>query len=374
MGLGAFETPYDWGRLREYSNIADGCPGGSVDLSVGSPVDPVPRRVMIALADAADYPGYPATIGSPELRTAIADWTMNFRDVDLRQMGASTVPTVGSKEAVALMASILGLGRGDVVVQPRVSYPTYEIGTQIAGATVLKVDDVADVESWSHDDRVRMVWVNSPSNPTGRMLSVAQMAAIVKAARSIGAVVVSDECYALMSWSGLPARSVLDPAVCGIDCSGVIMLYSLSKQSNMAGYRAAFLAGDASLVDRIVSYRRQMGLIVPGPVQGAMVGALRGVRDVNEQASRYHSRLTRIVGALSTAGYDASMPEGGLYVWVRALGCDCWEDMRNLARVGVLASPGEFYGDSRYLRFSATARDADIDTACERISRDLVAL
>ncbi|MCH4158641.1 MAG: succinyldiaminopimelate transaminase [Bifidobacterium minimum] len=369
MGLRSFGSVYDWSRLNGYRSVAGDYPEGMIDLSVGSPVDSVPKRIMMALTDAADAPGYPKTAGSPELRTAMADWFLNCRGFDLREIDAVSLPTVGSKEAVALMASLLGLGEGDVVVQPQVSYPTYEIGTQLAGATVMKVADVADVDAWSHQPGVRMVWVNSPSNPTGETLSIAQMSGIVRAARSIGAVVVSDECYAMMSWSGSPSCCVLDPAVCGGDCSNLVMLYSLSKQSSIAGYRAAFMAGDRAIVERMSVYRRQMGLIVPGPIQHAMVEALRDVQDVEAQADRYRSRLVRLVAALRDAGYDASMPQGGLYVWVRALSGDCWKDLGALAKLGIMASPGEFYGDGSRLRFSSTARDDDVDAACSRLSR-----
>ncbi len=138
---------------------------------MGSPVDPVPQSVREALAAASDAKnahGYPVTAGSGDLRDAIFEWFRAVRGVGLQSINADVVPTVGSKEAVALMASLLHLGEGDVVVQPKVSYPTYEIGTQLAGASVLKVDDVSDVDSWCHVPGVKAVWVNSPCNPTGR--------------------------------------------------------------------------------------------------------------------------------------------------------------------------------------------------------------
>ena len=122
-----------------------------IDLSVGSPVDPVPDSVRKALAISSNDPnayGYPVTAGTADLRDAIHEWFAAARNVDLRAIGADVVPTVGSKEGVALMASLLHFGEGDVVVQPKVSYPTYEIGTQLAGAQTLKVDDVADADSW----------------------------------------------------------------------------------------------------------------------------------------------------------------------------------------------------------------------------------
>ena len=378
MGFHAYESPYDWGRIASYKSTAKAVPGGIVDLSVGSPADPVPNSVRQALAEASCAPnayGYPVTAGTADLRAAIDAWFRDARGVNLKAINAGVVPTVGSKEAVALMASLLHLGQGDVVVQPRVSYPTYEIGTQLAGATVLKVDDVADVDSWIGVPNVKAVWVNSPCNPTGATLSADWLADIVAAARRIGAVVLSDECYALMAWRShggatrLPAAAcALDPQVCEGSASNVLVLYSLSKQSNMAGYRTAFIAGDYKLISEMAEYRKQIGQIIPGPVQAAMAAGLRDMDAVREQRGRYAARLASLVDALRAYGYDAAMPQGALYVWVKAMSGDCWTDMATLAELGIIASPGEFYGAPEYLRFSATATDEAIADACARLN------
>ncbi len=372
MGFHSFESPYDWSRIDPYRRRAEQRPGGLVDLSVGSPVDPVPRSVREALAAAADdgqARGYPKTAGDGPLRQAVADWFRRCRGVDLDALGADLVPTVGSKEAVALMASLLHLGPGDRVVQPRVSYPTYAIGTQLAGAQVTTVDDPADTDSWVDLPGVRAVWINSPGNPSGRVIDRAGLAKIVQAARSIGATVLSDECYALLDWSGSAQASpcILEPQVCGGDASGILCLYSMSKQSNMAGYRAALVAGDAQLVKAMTAYRKQVGLIVPGPVQRAMRAALEDGEAVTAQRDVYARRLHALTEALGAYGYDAVMPQGGLYIWAQARSGDCWADMAELSRLGILASPGEFYGDGCYLRFSSTITDEQLDLALGRL-------
>ena len=382
MGFHEFSSPYDWSRIASFKRTAKAAFGGMVDLSVGSPVDPVPDSVRKALGAASNDPnayGYPVTAGAADLRSAIAEWFAAARNVDLTAIDADVVPTVGSKEGVALMASLLHLGAGDVVVQPKVSYPTYEIGTQLAGAKVLKVDDVADVESWKDAPGVKAIWVNSPCNPTGAVLAAEQMAAIVAAARGIGAGVLSDECYALMQWGNVDVEADADtlastpcalrPDVCGGSAQGVLVLYSLSKQSNMAGYRTAFIAGDKSLIVPMTAYRKQIGQIIPGPVQAAMAVGLRDLESVKAQRKRYANRLGILVSALRAYGYCTDMPDGALYVWVKAKSGDCWKDMEQLARIGIIASPGEFYGAPEYLRFSATAGDAAIADAAERLAR-----
>lgn len=190
------------------------------------------------------------------------------------------------------------------------------------------------------------------------------------AARQIGAVVLSDECYAMLDWrtgQGGVAPCALDPQVCEGSADGVLVLYSLSKQSNMAGYRTAFIAGDYALVARMTAYRKQIGQIIPGPVQAAMAEGLRDGDAVREQKARYERRLSALVGALRAYGYDAAMPQGALYVWVKARSGDCWQDIADLARLGIVPSPGEFYGAPEYLRFSATATDGAIADACRRL-------
>lgn len=370
MGFYEFSSPYEWSRLAGLKRAAGEAEGGMVDLSVGSPVDAVPQSVQQAVVASLDAPnahGYPATAGTAELREAIVQWLRTARNVDVETIGVQIVPTVGSKEAVALMASLLHIGPGDVVIQPLVSYPTYEIGTQLAGANVVKVADIADVDSWRTLPNVKAVWVNSPNNPSGQVLGVEQLRAIVDAAREIGAVVLSDECYGLLDWREDSSPCILDSRVCGGSAAGVIMLYSLSKQSNLAGYRAAFLAGDSALIKPMIDYRKQIGQIIPGPMQAAMVAALGDMQSVAEQKERYRRRLQALVSALQEYGYDAHMPQGGLYVWVKVLSGDCWTDLEQLAQIGIIASPGEFYGEPQYLRFAATATDDAIDNACARL-------
>lgn len=388
MGFHTYSSPYDWSRIAGFKATAKDVPGGMIDLSVGSPVDPVPAAVQQALgsqADAANAHGYPVTAGTPDLKAAIDSWFRTMRGVDLKAINAAVVPTVGSKEAVALMASLLHLGEGDVIVQPKVSYPTYEIGTQLAGASVYKVDDVADVDSWANVPNVKAIWINSPCNPTGEVISADWLAEIVAAARRIGAVVLSDECYALMDWRSVRRQAAsnepaahhafslsatpcaLNPQVCEGTADNILVLYSLSKQSNMAGYRTALIAGDYRLVSAMSEYRKQIGQIIPGPVQAAMAAGLRDTASVHEQWGRYRSRLTALVRALESYGYEASMPAGALYVWVKATSGDCWADMAELAKLGIVPSPGEFYNAPAYLRFSATATDEAIQAACERL-------
>lgn len=274
------------------------------------------------------------------------------------------LPTVGSKELVALLPSLLGLGPGDTVVVPRLAYPTYEVGARLAGAATVASDSLTALGP----ARVALVWLNSPANPTGRVLPAEHLRKVVAWARERQAVVASDECYIELGWEDEPV-SVLHPDVAGPAYDGVLSVHSLSKRSNLAGYRAGFLAGDPALVARLREVRRHAGLIVPGPVQAAMVAALEDQAHVAEQRERYRRRRQLLRPALAAAGFRVEHSSAGLYLWATR-GESGWDSVADLAQRGILVAPGEFYGPDgvRYVRVALTATDERIAAAADRLS------
>lgn len=369
MGLNPASLPdFPWDRLAPFHERAREHPGGAVDLSVGTPVDSTPEVVQDALRAAADAPGYPTTHGTTSVRTAIVEWFARRRGVDSLDPDA-VLPTVGSKEFVALLPALLGLGAGDTVVFPAVAYPTYDVGARLAGANPLPADAV---EAWADDPTVRLVWVNSPSNPTGAVHDVDYLARVVAAARRLGAVVASDECYAELAWDepfasvGVP--SILDPRVAGESHTGLLAVYSLSKQSNLAGYRAAFAAGDGSLIKDLLEVRKHMGLIVPAPVQAALATALADDEHVAMQRSLYGRRRDVLRTALETADFRIDASNAGLYLWATR-DEDSWDTLAWLAERGIVAAPGAFYGagGARHVRVALTASDAAAEQAARRL-------
>jgi succinyldiaminopimelate transaminase len=358
---------YPWDAMRPYAEIARRHSDGIVDLSIGSPVDPTPPLVRHALASATDAHSYPQTAGTPALREAVREWFDRRRSVPgLRD--DEVLPTIGSKELVAWLPLMLGLGDGDVVVHPRAAYPSYAVGATIAGARAVASDDPAD---WP--ENTRLVWLNSPGNPDGAVLDVAGLARAVARARELGAVVASDECYAELGWDGPwqhdAVPSVLDPRVTGGDRTGLLAVYSLSKQSNLAGYRAAFVAGDALLIDRLLTIRKHAGMMPPAPVQAAMVVALSDDEHVAEQKELYRARRDVLRPALVDFGLRIDRSEAGLYLW-GTKGVDAWQTIAELAELGILAGPGPFYGDHfpQHVRLSLTATDERISAAAARLS------
>jgi succinyldiaminopimelate transaminase len=315
-----------------------------------------------ALAAASDAHAYPQTAGSAELRAAIAGWFSRRRGVP-GLTAQEVMPTIGSKELIAGLALWLGLGAEDVVVQPELAYPTYAVGAVLAGASVYTGDDPAQ---WPAN--TALVWLNSPGNPDGRVLSVDELRVAVARARELGAVIVSDECYAELAWEGESTVSILDEAVIGADRRGVLAVYSLSKQSNLAGYRAGIIAGGAELVGGILDVRRNLGLIPPAPVQAAMVAALSDDDHVAAQKQVYRRRRARLVPALEGAGFRIDRSDAGLYLWA-SRGQDAWTTVSEMAKLGILVVPGTFYGEknARHVRVALTASDERIETAVRRL-------
>lgn len=356
---------YPWDAMEPYAAIAARHPEGALNLSVGSPVDPTPDSVRDALAAATDAHAYPATAGTGELRAAISEWFSRRRGVMVEPSGV--LPTVGSKELVALLPFLLGVGAGEAVVFPRIAYPSYAMGAALVGADAMPSDDPAE---WP--EHTKLVWINSPGNPDGRVLDVAALRAAVARARELGAVIAGDECYAEFGWDApwdaerIP--SILDPRVVGDDHTDVLSVYSLSKQSNLAGYRAAFIAGDPDLISRLLTVRKHAGLMLPAPVQAAMTAALRDEEHVAAQRERYRARRAVLRPALEAAGFRVEGSEAGLYLWATR-GEDAWDAVAEFAALGIIVGPGHFYGSHspQHVRLALTASDADISAAAKRI-------
>ena len=319
--------------------------------------------IRAALADASDAAGYPQTAGSALLAEAIVDWFGRRRGVE-GLAAANTMPTIGSKEFIAGLALWLGIGPGDTVVQPRLAYPTYAVGAALAGAHVHSGDDP---DLWP--EGTKLVWLNSPGNPDGRVRSVAELRRAVQRARELGAIVVSDECYAELAWDGAEAVSILDERVVGEDRHGILAVYSLSKQSNLAGYRAGIVAGCRSLVAEIVGVRKNLGLILPTPVQAAMIAALGDDEHVRAQREVYRRRRAKLRPAFESAGFRVDASEAGLYLWATR-GEDAWETVSTMAEAGILVVPGTFYGEesSQHVRLALTVSDERVEATLSRLA------
>jgi succinyldiaminopimelate transaminase len=354
---------YPWDSLTAAAELAAAHPGGIVDLSIGTPVDPVPAVVQAALHAASNSPGYPATAGSAALREAAAGWLARRHGVSIDP--AAVLPVIGTKEFIAWLPTLLGCGPGDLVVYPELAYPTYDAGARLAGAKPVAADSLVALGP----SPVRLMWLNSPSNPTGRVLPPEHLRKVVGWARDRGAVVAADECYIDLGWQGEPT-SILRPDACAGSHAGLLAVHSLSKRSNMAGYRTGFVSGDPDLIARLLEIRKHAGMMMPGPVQAAAVAALTDDAHADEQRARYAARRARLWPALESAGWAIEESAAGLYLWAAHPALDCWSSVQRLAEAGILVAPGEFYGPrgSQHIRVALTATDERIDAAVSRLA------
>ncbi len=354
---------FPWDKLEPYKETAAAHPGGIVDLSVGTPVDPVPELIQKALIDAADSPGYPTVWGTPALRDAITGWVerrLGAREVTHRHV----LPIVGSKELVAWLPTQLGLGPGDRVAYPRLAYPTYEVGARLASAEYEVYDDPTELDPRG----LKLLWLNSPSNPTGKVLSKAELTRVVAWARPHGILLFSDECYLELGWEADPV-SVLHPEVNGGSYEGIVAVHSLSKRSNLAGYRAAFLAGDPAVLGPLLQIRKHGGMMTSAPTQAAVIAALGDDEHVRVQRDRYAARREALRAALEGHGFRIEHSEASLYLWATK-DESCWTTVSDLADLGILVAPGDFYGEAgaRHVRVAFTATDERVRAAVQRLS------
>ena len=345
---------FPWDALAPYGEKARAHPQGIIDLSQGTPVDPTPEFIQEAFRAASNSPSYPVTAGTPELRAAIKKWATD-------RLGATgdfdVLPIIGSKELVAWLPTYL---ESQTVLIPEIAYPTYHVGAVLAAAQSVPV--AIDAKSWPHAD---LAWLNSPSNPTGRVHSVDEVKACIQWSRANKSVLISDECYLEFDQN---AHSVSVLSQTGGDNTNILAVHSLSKRSSMAGYRAAFMVGDSALIARIREIRKHGGMMVSLPVQKAMTVALADDVHVSEQRARYNARKDAMRPALVNAGFTIEFSDSGLYLWCTR-NEDAWTSVAWLAERGILATPGSFYGEQgkNHIRIAMTATDAQIADAVERL-------
>jgi succinyldiaminopimelate transaminase len=350
---------FPWDVLAPYGELARRHSGGAVDLSVGTPVDATPALAQDALRAAADAPGYPTTAGRLEVREACSRWLSRRLGVTVDPEAIQ--PATGTKELVASLPRQLGLAPGATVVIPHIAYPTYSVGAILAGCRPIATDEPEGVP-----DAV-LVWLNSPGNPTGRVLDAGRLAEIVAWARASDVIVVSDECYIELGWDVAPV-SILHPSVCGDSHENVLAVHSLSKRSNMAGYRFGFVAGDAARIGDLLAVRKHIGMMVPSPVQAAAIAAFDDDSHVQVQRETYRARRDVLMSALSAAGFRIDHSEAGLYLW-STRGEPCWETVRWFAERGIIVTPGDFYGPAgaQHVRIALTASDTDVAAVAARL-------
>ncbi|MGV1036034.1 MAG: succinyldiaminopimelate transaminase [Candidatus Nanopelagicales bacterium] len=364
MAFAGHQLPdFPWDSLVPFRERAARHPGGTCDLSIGTPVDPVPALVQEALSEAADSPGYPTTHGTTALRESIVDWfdrRLGVPNVD----PTAVLPTIGSKEFIAWLPTLLGLTSANTVVTPQVAYPTYDVGAQLAGCRVMRADSLTALGP----STPTLLWLNSPANPTGRVLGVEHLRKVVSWARERGVTVASDECYIELGWDEQPI-SILHPDVCDGSFDGLLSVQSLSKRSNLAGYRFGYVAGDPNLIAGLLEVRKHAGMMVPAPIAQAATVALADDEHVIAQRVTYRARREILIAGLTEAGFQIDDSVAGLYLWATR-DESCWDTVGWFADRGIVVAPGDFYGPAgrSHVRVAITATDERVQEAVRRLA------
>ena len=361
--------PYPYEQLDECRILAESLPGGAVDLSIGTPCDPVPEVVKRAIVSEASLDSarpYPSSVGSDDFLKAASEWADRCLKVEIPE--TSIGACIGSKEIVTGLPAVLKLRNPDkdTVLYPAVSYPSYSMGAQLANCRSVGVPVDKD---WRIDlsridkkdiERAICLWVNSPGNPVGAIEDLEMIADWGKANE---VTVLSDECYVEFTWGTSP-KSVLQSSK-----EGVLAIHSLSKRSNLAGMRVGFYAGDVELVSYLREVRKHQGFMLSGPAQNAGMAALSDQEHVDKQKQLYLGRLSRLMIIFESLGIDTVMPEGAFYLWIAAPEADEWRLVEKLAKnLGMVVTPGEFFGEKGkgYIRVAAVATDDRIELLEQR--------
>jgi succinyldiaminopimelate transaminase len=348
-----------------------------IDLGMGDPREPTDPRIRRALVDGLrDRMGYPAAVGLPELREAVAAWAERRFGTTL-DPDTEIVPTLGSKEAIFSFAhTVVDLERGkDTVVYTEPGYPVYERGALFAHARTQALPlleehgflpDLDRVDDWS---RVAVAWVNYPNNPTAATAPLAFYERLAALAREHGFVVASDEAYTEL-WFDEPPASALQLD----DRTNVVVFNTLSKRSSMTGYRSGFAAGDPALIAALKAFRPTVGTAPQEFVQRASVVAWGDEEHVAETRERYGRKRRLFLDLFERRGVRVAGSEATMYLWVAVPAGETSEGFaERLLEHGVLVTPGSYLGAAGegYFRVALVPSEEECVRAVEILERVL---
>jgi succinyldiaminopimelate transaminase len=339
-----------------------------IDFGMGEPREETPAFIRQALADAiTPVAPYPSAEGLPELRAAIAAWVGRRFGAEL-DPDTEVIPTLGSKEAVFALAHVFD---GDYVAVPTPAYPVYERGAAFAGKQVLELP-LREENGWLPDldgvdwDRVAVLWLNYPNNPTGARAPLELYERAAQLARRHGFVLASDEAYSELYFAGEPPVSALQVR----DRSHVAVFNTLSKRSSMPGYRSGFVAGDPAIVSVLKRYRPNVGVAPLEMVQRAAVAAWGDESHVDAVRERYRAKREALLPALEALGLRSAGGDASFFLWLDA-GPDADALAARWLEAGVVVAPGSFFGTAGngFLRLALVPSPQDCARAADVITR-----
>ena len=368
----------------------------TINFGMGDPRERTPEFIRDALRKAVpEMSSYPSTFGQAELRGACARWLKRRFAVEV-DPERHVLPANGTKEAVFSMALAVTPAAGDArrtVVIPTPAYPVYESGARFAGADV-HFEPLRPEDDWKLDPRrvpdevwarTSLLWLGSPHNPTGAVLSLAELARVLETARKHGFWVAADEAYCEIYFDNRRPHSMLE---LGLD--NVIALHTLSKRSAMTGFRSGFIAGDERLIEALRRFRPNLGTATPDFVQAAAIAAWNDDDHPAEQRQRYAEKRDALMGYFARRGWAVEASEASFYLWMKvpaqthggkssgeaaAGGPMARGDDRafvdQLLRVGLVAVPGSALGSGGegYVRWALVPTPDDCREAIERLDQ-----
>jgi len=339
-----------------------------ISLQIGEPKHPTPALVKDALAGGLDgLAVYPATIGTPALRQAIAGWLERRYGLPKLDPETQVLPVNGTREALFAFAQTV-LSPGDRVVCPNPFYQIYEGAALLAGATPV----YGEPESW---EGVQLLYVCSPANPTGKVLGLEGWKRLFELSDRHGFAIASDECYSEIYFDKPPIGSLEAAFRLNRGYERLVAFSSLSKRSNCPGMRSGFAAGDPALMKKFLLYRTYHGSAMSLAVQQASVAAWNDEKHVVENRRLYAEKFAAVVPILNS--YAAEKPDGGFYLWLKIPGDDA-EFARRLHReYNVLVLPGSFLArdaaggnpGKSHIRVALVASTGECVEAAQRLQR-----
>ena len=378
--------PYPFERLRAlFAGISPNSGLSPVNLSIGEPKHPTPDVLKNALKEHLDgLAVYPATLGLPELRQAISGWISRRYGI-AASAETQVLPALGSREALFSFAQVvLDPAESDaLVVSPNPFYQIYEGAALLGGAQPHYLPlqssgqcDYAAVPAaiWQ---KTRLVYVCTPGNPTGAVLSQQQWNVLFEASDRYGFVIAADECYSeIYLDENNPPLGALQASVAAgrPDFRRLVVFSSLSKRSNAPGLRSGFVAGDENLLKQFLKYRTYHGSAMSTTVQLASAAAWNDDEHVRENRSQYLSKFKAMLPLLQKR-FEVGMPEAGFYLWLKVPGCDQRFCQLALQQMNVTLLPGSFLArtvdgvnpGAGFVRIALVAPLQDCITAAERL-------
>jgi N-succinyldiaminopimelate aminotransferase len=351
-------APYPFERLRAlFAGITPDPGKQPISLSIGEPRHPTPPFVRQSLAEATGgLANYPMTIGPLPLREAIASWLARRYGVPPLDPATQVLPTLGSREALfAFAQTVVDASRpGATVVLPNPFYQIYEGAALLAGASPHYVN--ADprngfAHAWHTvpDDvwqRTQLLYVCSPDNPTGRVLTQADWQHLFALSDRHGFVIAADECYCEIYFDeAKPPLGALQAArALGRDDYRRLLVFgSLSKRSNAPGLRSGYVAGDAALVKAFLLYRTYQGTAMSQTVAAASLAAWRDEAHVIDNRRQYTIKFAALQPQIA-AVLPCAMPDAAFYLWARTPVDDAEFARRLYAEENVTVLPGTYLG------------------------------